>query len=378
MNTGSLYQSPKVQMAWMFVALVASASTPAVAASATFAKTGSMNVARLGQTATLLENGEVLVAGGSNDTSGFLNSSEVFNPATRKWTLEGNLSIARFDHGAVLLNNGKVLVAGGLDPNACCGAPPLSSAELFDPATGQWTPTGSMNDARENFILIALQNGKVLAAGGNTYPGLSSAELYDPDSGTWSLTGSADATPVGSAAVLLANGQVFAVGNHEIYDPSSGTWSTTTAPLSSTQRTVNFDTRLLSGEVWVGTNDELFNPSSAEWTSFGAPSCDAGNEHCGGGGALLTNGQVLIAGGTRTVEISGAPDRRIQTQSITVAALWNPTTQAWTITGSLVVSRFDQTMTTLMNGQVLVAGGQTFEKSSGRLVPVADAELYTP
>src|SRR5215469_5943635 len=267
MNTGSLYRLSMIRMAWMFVALVASASTPAVATSATFAKTGSMNVARLGQTATLLKSGEVLVAGGLNDTSGFLNSSEVFNPATGKWTLEGNLGIARFDHGAVLLNNGKVLVAGGLDPNACCGAPPLSSAELFDPATGQWTPTGSMNETRENFILIALQNGKVLAAGGNTYPGLSSAELYDPGSGTWSFTGSVDATPVGSAAVLLANGQVFAVGNHEIYDPSFGTWSITAAPLSSTRGTVNFDTRLPSGEVWVGTNDELFNSSSAEWTA---------------------------------------------------------------------------------------------------------------
>jgi N-acetylneuraminic acid mutarotase len=337
-----------------------------------------MNVARLGHTATLLANGEVLAAGGMNSTSGFLASSEVYNPATGKWTLAGNLSIARFDHGAVLLNNGKVLVAGGLDPNACCGAPPLSSAELFDPATGQWMLTGSMNDARENFILIALQNGKVLAAGGNSYPGLSSAELYDPGSGTWSLTGSVDATPVGSAAVLLTNGQVFAVGNHEIYNPLSGTWGTTTAPLPSNRGTVNFDTRLLSGQVWVGTNDELFDPSSAEWTAFGAPSCDAGNEHCGGGGALLTNGQVLIAGGTLTVEISGAPDRRIQTHSITAAALWNPTTQEWTITGNLVVSRFDQTMTTLLNGQVLVAGGQTFDKSSQRLVPIADAELYKP
>jgi N-acetylneuraminic acid mutarotase len=337
-----------------------------------------MNVARDGQTVTLLANGAVLAAGGMNFTSGFLASSEVYNPATGKWTLEGNLSIARFDHGAVLLNNGKVLVAGGLDPNACCGAPPLSSAELFDPATGQWTLTGSMNDARENFILIALQNGKVLAAGGNSYPGLSSAELYDPGSGTWSLTGSVDATPVGSAAVLLTNSQVFAVGNHELYNPTMGTWSTTTAPLPSNQGTVNFYTRLLNGQVWDGTNDELFDPSSAAWTAFGAPSCDAGNEHCGGGGALLTNGQVLVAGGTLTVEISGAPDRRIQTQTIKTSVLWNPATLGWTSTGDLQVSRTGQSMTTLLNGQVLVAGGESFDKGSGRLVPIASAELYTP
>lgn len=388
MDTGSLYHVSKVRMAWMFVAWVAIAVSPAVASATGFKTTGSMNVARDGQTATLLANGEVLVAGGENNTAGFLASSEVFNPATGKWTLAGNLSIARFDHSAVRLNNGEVLVAGGLNPNVCCQVAALATAELFNPATGEWTPTGSMSTGRMNFVLIVLQDGQVLAAGGNntttTYPGLLSAELFNPATGTWTPTGSVNAGPVGSAAVLLPNGQVFVVGNHELYDPTSGTWSTTTSPVPSSGGTVVFDTLLLSGEVWVGTNDELFNPSTAQWTTFGQPSCDTSKEHCGGGGALLANGQVLVAGGTVQVEVQGAPDVIIVAETIKTSVIWDPTTLAWTSTADLAVSRTGQTMTTLMNGQVLLAGGETFEKGGapkpfpGRLVPIADAELFTP
>jgi hypothetical protein len=189
---------------------------------------------------------------------------------------------------------------------------------------------------------------------------------------------------VGSAAALLPNGEVFVVGNHELYDPTSGTWSTTTSPLPSSGGTVVFDTLLLSGEVWVGSNDELFNPSTAQWTTFGQPSCDTSKEHCGGGGALLANGEVLVAGGTVEVEVQGPPDVIIVAETIKTSVIWDPTTMAWTSTADLAVSRTGQTMTTLLNGQVLVAGGETFEKGGapkpfpGRLVPIADAELFTP
>jgi hypothetical protein len=236
-----------------------------------------------------------------------------------------------------------------------------------------------MSTGRENFVLIALPNGKVLAAGGNPYPGLTSAELYDPISGTWSSTGSTEEGLQESEAVLLPSGKVFAFGNHEIYDPVMGTWSTAPSPAPSNQGTVDFMTLLQSGQVWVGNNDELFNPSASEWMNFGPPSClISGRQDCGGGAALLANGQVLVAGGTKEVEISGAPDRRIQTHTLTTAVLWNPATQGWTSNGGLQVSRTGQSMTRLLNGQVLAAGGDTFNKSSGALVPIADAELYTP
>ena len=111
-------------------------STPAAATSG-WKATGSMNIGRENHTATLLPNGQVLVAGGINQGL-LLGSAELYNPSSRTWTVTSSLIRARFEHTATLLPNGKVLVAGGND-NAY-----LSSAELYEPATGAWTPTGNM------------------------------------------------------------------------------------------------------------------------------------------------------------------------------------------------------------------------------------------
>ena len=93
---------------------------------------------------------------------------------------------ARANATATLLPNGKVLVAGGFS-----GSTTFNSAELFDPATGLWTSTGSMTTSRRNHTATLLANGKVLVAGGaNTGGFVSSAELYDPATGTWTTTGS--------------------------------------------------------------------------------------------------------------------------------------------------------------------------------------------
>ena len=86
-----------------------------MAGSGGFNSTGSMNVARIDHTATLLANGEVLVAGGDNNTDGYLSSTELYNPSTGKWTLTGSMTVPREGHDAVLLQNGQVLVAGGLN-----------------------------------------------------------------------------------------------------------------------------------------------------------------------------------------------------------------------------------------------------------------------
>jgi hypothetical protein len=131
--------------------LIVSQAIPVLAAS--FNKTGSMNAARQYHSATLLANGEVLVAGGDNYTDSFLASAELYNPATGKWTFTGSMSVPRVDHDAVLLQNGQVLVAGGY--NASPGY--LASAELYNPAIGTWTPTGSMTTGRAGFIMTLLQ-----------------------------------------------------------------------------------------------------------------------------------------------------------------------------------------------------------------------------
>jgi galactose oxidase-like protein len=140
------------------IGLVAIAVTPALAGSGGFSGTGSMNVARVDHTATLLANGEVLATGGAAG----LSSAELYNPATGKWTFTGSMRTGRWNHRAVRLPDGQVLAAGGIDASGNTSA----SAELYTPSTGTWNPTGNMGVAREDFTLTLLANGKVLAAGG--------------------------------------------------------------------------------------------------------------------------------------------------------------------------------------------------------------------
>src|SRR5207247_7048913 len=105
---------------------------------------------------------------------------------------------------------------------------PLVSAELYDPATGTWSVTGSLNDGRADHVEALLPNGMALVADGTSWD-LSSAELYDPATGTWSLTGSLNQARKDHAATLLLNGMVLVTGGAfaggvplataELYDP---------------------------------------------------------------------------------------------------------------------------------------------------------------
>ncbi len=137
-----------------------------------FAFTGLMNVPRSFHSATLLPGGQVLIVGGATTTA-----AERYDPATGTFALAGNLVTGRYSHAAALLPTGKVLVCGGL--NLGSPATVLSTAELYDPANGAFTPTGSMTSARELHTATALPGGKVLVTGGSPGVGfLASTELY--------------------------------------------------------------------------------------------------------------------------------------------------------------------------------------------------------
>jgi Bacterial Ig-like domain (group 2)/Kelch motif/Galactose oxidase, central domain len=165
----------------------------------TFTATGSMTVPRQYATATLLSNGMVLIAGGTNFAGTFA-TAELYNPAQGAFTLTGSMSVARANHTATLLNDGKVLIAGGGGAAVFSG---LSSAEIYDPATGAFTVTGSMNDARQGQTATLLNNGTVLITGGINSNPIASAELYDPIKGTFTVTGSMTVARWGHTATRI-------------------------------------------------------------------------------------------------------------------------------------------------------------------------------
>jgi hypothetical protein len=139
------------------------------------------------------------------------------------------------------LRNGKELLVGGFLQTTIPTSKNyvFSDAKLYDPATGKWTETGSMNVARYGHTATLLHNGKVLVAGGEDAKGdyLSSAELYDPATGKWTETGSMSAASAGSEAVLQPNGKVRIPGHYEgdqkrpgdnLYDPATRIWTVIT------------------------------------------------------------------------------------------------------------------------------------------------------
>jgi len=159
-------------------------------ASGSWVATGSMLSERRGFTLTLLPNGTVLAAGGFG-TNLTVSTAELYDPARGIWTPTDSLQTRRASHTATLLPDGRVLVVGG---NSLTSAeeisvpfdPVLASAEIYDPTTGIWTPTGYMGQPRQHHTATLLTNGKVLVAGGDSYFGgvlPTTAEVYDPDTG---------------------------------------------------------------------------------------------------------------------------------------------------------------------------------------------------
>jgi N-acetylneuraminic acid mutarotase len=343
---------------------------------------GGMTEARINHTSTLLSDGRVLVAGGriGPNADRSANSAELYDPGSGTWSATGSMHDARDGQTATLLLNGTVLVAGG--SNGRSGNDWLATAELYDPVSGTWTATGDMLTAGTGHTATLLPNGSVLVVGGHGQPTL--AELYDPASGTWTATASPKIRyHVEHAATLLPDGRVLVTGGPpngrngsrtaEVYDPGSGLWTLTgnmvrvrlghTATLLPDGRVLVAGGYSEGGSSNSTASAEVYDPSSGSWTAVGK----MGTLRIGGWTAtLLPNGEVLLVGGLR----SGG------TGVLASAELYDPGTATWTATASLGLSRAGHTATVLADGRVLVAGG--FSITDALQSPMASAELYDP
>lgn len=333
-----------------------------------------------GHTATLLDDGTVLVAGGNavGCCQGPIRWCDRYTPTTGLFTPTGSMTIARAYQTATRLQDGRILVAGGnIIPISCMAAPCMppitNSAEIYDPATGQWSTTGSMTHPRSQATADFLPNGNVFIIGGEI-DGPSAGELFDPSTGTFSVASPLPIEANVSTSTLLNDGTVLVTANNPtnasvyyafLYDYLSDSWIQVDSPLGSTYQ--DFASRLHDGRVlFVGNGvPQVFDPAtrSFSYTSslpllrdyFVIPSLSEA--------ITLDDGRVYIAGGSYSAE------------SFPLAEIYDPEKGTFEAAPDLAVHREMSVSVKLQNGNVLIVGGGTdyiFE------APEVQAEVFIP
>ena len=336
----------------------------------------SMASPRQDQTATLLPNGLVLVAGGNSGTAA-LASAELYDPATGSWSPTGSMAGTRQAHTATLLTSGKVLVVGGSD-----GIGNLVSAELYEPSTGTWSATGSLSRrARAHHAAVRLPTGKVLVAGGSASGSTDDdAELYDPATATWSAAGTMVQKRSDHGLVSLPGGKVLAVGGlnlqtgvstagAELYDPATGTWTATGSLLEA--RSSASAVLLPTGKVLVAGGLRYFATSAGSGMAF-VSSAELYDPVAGTWAATATLAQATVQ------RAAGAllPSGRFLIENGSYSQVYDPVAETWSAVVVTPVARYQQTATVLPSGKVLVAGGYGYIAPSW--VVLASSEEYDP
>jgi len=333
-----------------------------------FCGSGNLSIEREFPAQAVLGNGKVLIAGGADNNGNALNTAELYDPATGTTSPTGNLSDpnGRVQQVSVVLPNGKVLLAGGSSNVAI-----LASAELYDPATGTFTSMGSMSEPRFLAEAVLLADGRVLVSGGfNTNVALNTAEIYDPATGSFTRTGNMNQGRGRHTMTLLPNGKVLVTGGRdaavnffglasaEIFDPSAnqGAGAFTLIGNMNSVRFVHTATLLSNGTVLIAggfnagneslsvASAEIFDPSTNTFTLTGSMNITRARFTA----TLLPDGTVLMAGGINSVTGVTAP---------APSEIYSPATGAFTLTGAMITGRELPRATELFNGNVLVTGG---------------------
>ena len=352
-------------------------------------------------TATLLEDGRVLVTGGqtteraqrgiadSPPPPAGVVSAEIYDPSTGSWSPTRPMLDPRRYHGAVRLEDGRVLVSGGLTDeykvNLVSGnmywVGSIASAEVYDPSTETWSRVGEMSEEtvrqaawqynNPTILLERQDTGKVLAVGGLG----PSAAVYDPSSGTWASFGGPAASSESPkrewhTSALLGSGMVLYIGGSgesrrrnsvDLYEPLTGSVSRTgsmTTRRSRPTATVLADGRVLvtGGRTEAGTaSPEIYDPLSGTWSRAGQMAAPRLLHTM----TVLSDGRVLVVGGGGNA-----------------TEIYDPSTGIWSKAADTIEDREGHTATLLEDGRVLVAGGAS--GSGGQPFPTTSAEVYDP
>lgn len=326
-----------------------------------FRATGSLTVPRFHHTATLLQDGRVLVAGG--DALG--TAAEIYDPATGAFVTTGSMGIARRGgHAATLLADGRVLVSGGGNPKPN----PEAGAELYDPATGSFTPTGAMLHGRTGHTATTLPDGKVLIVGGCCTISADSFyvddEIYDPVTGAFSAASPRvpRSAVYDHAAIRLSNGEALIAYGYGVQNGVALNLASVFAPVSGLFRQVGamqYGRRELSAALlndgrvlvvgWMGVGSDynhrqlsLYEPATETFTlTAESPLFDVRTA------TTLPDGTVLVTG---NVDAQGANEGS--------AERYEPGTDTFKGEGLMhFPKRFGHTATPLLTGEVLFVGG---------------------
>ena len=308
-------------------------------AAATSPAVTSLGTARFGDTATVLNSGKVLIAGGADSTGTPTNTAVVFDPATNTTTATtNNMSSPRMFHSATSLSDGTVLLAGGASDSDVDLTP---SGDVYDPGSNSFSPTGPMATARGGHASVLLNSGDVLITGGAVpetaggFTAARSAELFDPVHRVFSaVANSMNDTRSFHTATLLGNGTVLLAGGF-------GNFSDATVSVSS-----HVLLGLLGSDL---SSAEIFDPTANTFT------CVEGNKaepdqvcraamRVGRGAHSATflatgplAGDVLIAGGIGSKKVG-----EVATE-LKEAELFDPSTGTFTRVGDLKEPRgFDE------------------------------------
>lgn len=302
----------------------------------TWATADSLPQARWGAASVVLPDGRVMVIGGATGTSSNYATASVviFDPKTGGWTEATGMLQARAYPMAVELADGSILVAGGSRDGQ-----PLDTAERYFPSNGTWVATGRLNMPRTQGTLTLLADGRVLAAGGGVegspdWISTTSTEIYDPNTGQWTMAAPMSIARAIHTATLLKDGEVLVTGGASTYHGSTGT---------------------------VTARAEIFDPRTGRWRQV-APLPKPLYVHSA---ALMPDGKVLVAGGWWSTSNSDPSHGGVY--------IYDPASDTWTPTGSLVTPRAQFDLVALPDGRFLAVDG--VDPSYHTL---ATSEIYDP